>query len=225
MDQEKKSEKSRAAILEAALDLFSSQGYRGTSIREIAERARVSTGNVYHHFTDKETIFQTLLGQYWAAIEGADLPFNKALAAGRFPENIEEIAAGARESVRQYRKHIALIYVDVVELSGNHIRKFYSDMGARFERFLASHRAEALSSDMRPGVTPSTAVMLVSRFFLHYWAVEMLFGVPNQFGRDTELVVREVAGIFRRGILREGGESAGAIATAAARPMLARSRR
>ncbi len=222
MEQDKKSERSRAAILEAALDLFSRQGYRGTSIREIAERAGVSTGNVYHHFADKETIFQTLLGQYWQAIEGSDLPFNRALATGRFPENIEEIAAGARESVRLYRKHIALIYVDVVELSGNHIRKFYSEMGGRFERFLASHRNEALSPDIRPGVPAATAVMLVSRFFLHYWAVEMLFGVPNQFGRETELVVREVADILRHGILREGAEGA---AGTSPRPALARSRR
>ncbi len=222
MEQDKKSERSRTAILEAALDLFSQQGYRGTSIREIAERAGVSTGNVYHHFADKETIFQTLLGQYWQAIEGSDLPFNRALAAGRFPENIEAIAAGARESVRLYRKHIALIYVDVVELSGNHIRKFYSEMGGRFERFLASHRNEALSPDIRPAVPAATAVMLVSRFFLHYWAVEMLFGVPNQFGRETEVVVREVADILRHGILREGVEGAAGTSQRAA---LARSRR
>ena len=56
MEQDKKSEKSRTAILEAALDLFSSQGYRGTSIRDVAQRAGVSTGNVYHHFADKNEI-------------------------------------------------------------------------------------------------------------------------------------------------------------------------
>ena len=109
--------------------------------------------------------------------------------------------------------------MDVVELSGAHIRKFYSEMGARFERFLVSHRDEALSPDIRPGVPAATAVMLVSRFFLHYWAVEMLFGVPNQFGRESELVVREVADILRHGIVKAG-------ATAApARPVLAPARR
>ncbi|HEX2758332.1 MAG TPA: TetR/AcrR family transcriptional regulator, partial [Thermoanaerobaculia bacterium] len=151
MEQDKKSEKSQAAILEAALNLFSSQGYRGTSIREIAQSAGVSTGNVYHHFPDKETIFQTVLAQYWKAIESPDLPFNRALASGRFPDNLEEIAAGARESVRHYRKYIALIYVDVVELSGNHIRKFYSEMASRFERFLAAQGNETFTRNLRPG--------------------------------------------------------------------------
>jgi len=34
---------------------------------------------------------------------------------------------------------VALIYVDVVEFEGSHIRKFYSDMAARFERLAESH--------------------------------------------------------------------------------------
>ena len=221
MEQDKKSEKSRAAILEAALDLFSRQGYRGTSIREIAERAGVSTGNVYHHFADKETIFQTVLGQYWKAIESPDFPFNKALASGTFPDNLEDLAAAARESVRLWRRHVALIYVDVVELSGNHIHKFYSEMAARFERFLVTH-GDSVSGEIRPGVPVTTAVMLASRVFLQYYAVEILFGVPEQFGKDSERVVREIAEILRHGMLREHAALAGAATSRSPRGSTAR---
>ena len=202
MKQDKRSEKSRTAILESALELFSSQGYRGTSIREIAEAAGVSTGNVYHHFADKETIFQTVLGQYWKAIENPEFPFNKALASGTFPDNLEELAVAAREGVRLWRRHVALIYVDVVELSGNHIRKFYSEMASRFERFIVTH-GETLSGELRPGVPVTTAVMLASRVFLQYYAVEILFGVPEQFGKDSDRVMGEIAEILRHGMLRE----------------------
>ena len=89
LTQGEKSERSRALILEAALQLFSKQGYRGTSIREIAEAAGLSTGNVYHHFPDKETLFRTLLDQYWEAIDTPEFPFNKALAAGAFPDDLK----------------------------------------------------------------------------------------------------------------------------------------
>jgi AcrR family transcriptional regulator len=218
VDQDKKSEKSRNAILKAALDLFSRQGYRGTSIREIAKRAGVSTGNVYHHFADKETIFQTVLGQYWEAIESPDFPFNKALASGAFPDNLEELAAAARESVRLWRGHVALIYVDVVELSGNHIRKFYSEMATRFERFIVAHGG-SVSGEIRPGIPVTTAVMLASRIFLQYYAVEILFGVPEQFGKDSDLVIREIAEILRHGMLREHS------ATIGESPILSRARR
>jgi TetR/AcrR family transcriptional regulator, acrAB operon repressor len=219
VEQDKKSEKSRAAILEAALNLFSSQGYRGTSIREIAQAAGVSTGNVYHHFPDKETIFQTVLGQYWKAIESPDFPFNRALASGTFPDNLEELAFAARDSVRQYRKYVALIYVDVVELSGSHIRKFYSEMASRFERFVVTHGHESFARNLRPGVPPTTAVMLASRIYLQYFAVEVVFGVPNEFGKDTDIVVKEIADILRHGMLKEPG------LVSAAPPSLVRARR
>jgi AcrR family transcriptional regulator len=200
--QQKKSEKSRSAILDAALNLFSHQGYRGTSIREIAEKAGISTGNVYHHFPDKESIFETLLSQYWKAIESPDFPFNRALASGSFPDNLEKLAEAAEMSVRAYRPYVALIYVDVVELSGDHIRKFYSGMSERFDAFIRSRVGEEmLAGRMRPGVSPLSAVMLASRFFLHYYAVEVLFGVPNQFGKDSRLAIREIAGILRHGML------------------------
>src|SRR5437762_5609794 len=63
--RDEKSERSRRLVLDAALNLFSHQGYRATTMREIAERAGVSTGNCYHHFPDKETIFRTLIEEFW----------------------------------------------------------------------------------------------------------------------------------------------------------------
>lgn len=47
----------RAAILEAAKDLFVEQGYTGVSMDSIASRAGVSKLTVYSHFGDKEALF------------------------------------------------------------------------------------------------------------------------------------------------------------------------
>ena len=200
--QGEKSERSRGAILEAALELFSEHGYRGTSIREIADAAGLSTGNLYHHFPDKETIFRTLLDQYWEAIERPDFPFNRALAAGAFPNDLEYLGRAAEESVRLHRRHVALIYVDVVEFHGEHIRKFYSEMPGRFAAFINTRMPDPrLKDQLAPGVDPTTALMLVSRIFLHYFAVEILFGVPGQLGKDTPVAIHEIAGILRNGFL------------------------
>ena len=80
MNQEERTRRSRAKLLEAALELFSRRGYRGTSVRDIADEAGVSTGNLYHQFPDKETIFRTLLDDYWAELALPDHPLNRALA-------------------------------------------------------------------------------------------------------------------------------------------------
>lgn len=218
MRQDERSERSRALVLEAALGLFSRQGYRATSIREIADAARVSTGLVYHHFPDKETLFRTLLDQYWDAIASPDFPFNRALAAGAFPDDLEALARAAEESVKGWRRHVALIYVDVVEFEGTHIRKFYSDMAGRFDSFLSQRLGpRALARRLRPGVSPLSAVMLTSRFFLYYFATEILFGVPEQFGKPTGQAVRDVAEILRHGMLAAGRESAPQTVAAAPR--------
>ena len=204
MNQEERSERSRGQILEAALRLFSHRGYGATSVRDIAEAAKVSKGNVYHHFPDKETIFRALLDQYFQAMSTADFPFNRALAGGTFPENLEELGHAARDTVKEYRDYVALIYVDVVEFDGSHIRKFYSEMATRFERFLKSHGMEQeLESKLQEGLSPVAAVMLATRIFYNYFSIEILFGVREHFGKDTDAVVSEISRILRHGMLRK----------------------
>ncbi len=46
----------RARILEAATELFMRQGYRKTSVDEIARRAEVAKGTVYLHFDNKAAL-------------------------------------------------------------------------------------------------------------------------------------------------------------------------
>lgn len=54
----------RSEILAVALDLFSSQGYEATSVRQIAERVGVSDPALYSHFTGKAEILEDLFEIY-----------------------------------------------------------------------------------------------------------------------------------------------------------------
>ena len=56
-------EKNRQAILAAALQEFSAQGFAGTTIDRIAETAGLSKPNVLYYFPSKEAIHSTLLDQ------------------------------------------------------------------------------------------------------------------------------------------------------------------
>ena len=60
-DQETTSAGKRRAILEAATAAFLRNGYRGTSMDEIAAAARVSKQTVYKHFSDKERLFAEIV--------------------------------------------------------------------------------------------------------------------------------------------------------------------
>ena len=201
MQREEKSERSRRQVLDSALELFSHQGYRATSVREIAEAAGVSTGNVYHHFPDKEALFNTLLDEFWKISETPRYPFTRALRAGRFPENIELLGAAARDSVREFRPYMALFFVDVLEFDGTHIRRFYSQAPARFAELLEKSGGEELAKRLRPGVSPVSALLITWRLFFNYFTIELLFKVPEPFGKETGTVIGEIADIIRNGIL------------------------
>jgi TetR/AcrR family transcriptional regulator len=54
-------QKNRDAILEAALDVFSGQGFRGATLDQIAELAGLSKPNLLYYFPSKEAIHQALL--------------------------------------------------------------------------------------------------------------------------------------------------------------------
>ena len=43
--------------MRSALDLFSAHGYDGVSVQDIAERAGVTTGSLYHHFGGKPELY------------------------------------------------------------------------------------------------------------------------------------------------------------------------
>jgi len=203
MNQLERSERSRALILDTALKLFAHRGYGATSVRDIAEEAGLSKGNVYHHFADKESIFRALLDRYFDAMSQPDFPFLRALASGTFPENLEEIGRAARETVKEYRDYVALIYVDVVEFDGSHIRKFYAEMAKRFDAFIKKQgMEERLRTKLQDGLSPVAAVMLATRIFYNYYSIEILFGVKDHFGKGTDEAVAEIARILRHGMLK-----------------------
>lgn len=58
-----KGQQTRAAILEAALEMFRERGYEQTTMRAIADRAGVALGNAYYYFHSKEHLIQAFYGR------------------------------------------------------------------------------------------------------------------------------------------------------------------
>lgn len=57
----KRAARTREALLAAAYEVFSEEGYRATSVGDIAERAGVSLGTYYQYFRDRAEIMATLV--------------------------------------------------------------------------------------------------------------------------------------------------------------------
>jgi len=78
MTTQQRAEETRARILEAATIGFAEQGYESTGVAEICERADVSKGAFYHHFSSKQDLFMELLQRWLAQLDAGLAGFRNA---------------------------------------------------------------------------------------------------------------------------------------------------
>jgi AcrR family transcriptional regulator len=54
----------RRRVLQAAESLFARRGYEATAMADVAERARIGVGTLYHHFPDKRALLLALIDDW-----------------------------------------------------------------------------------------------------------------------------------------------------------------
>lgn len=59
---------SRDRILRAAAQLFRKQGYRGTTVRDIAEEVGILSGSLFHHFATKEEMLLEIMREAFLSV-------------------------------------------------------------------------------------------------------------------------------------------------------------
>lgn len=100
-------------ILQAAMAEFSLNGFAGTRLTEIAQRAEVSHGTIYNYFDSKETLFRALFRS--RLVDSLDpAPFGSAMV-GLAPPDV--LRAALKIAFRQLAGSdaVALIRIILVE--------------------------------------------------------------------------------------------------------------
>ena len=210
--QQAKSEASVEKALDAALQLFSEQGFRASTMREIAEVAGISMGNLYHHFPNKEALFERLFERYWSRLLDPELELNKVFQDARFPEDLERLADAIEKAVEDNIPYILLIYVDVIEFRGQHIHTFYENMAERFQAIYGERLEERKAAGKIGDVDPLLAVMVATRWLFYFFTVEKCFGVPMHLGMTPRQMVEGFIRLLRLGLEPRDGEPNPALA-------------
>jgi AcrR family transcriptional regulator len=55
-------------IIDASLEVFREKGFANTRMADIANRAGVSYGLVYHYFSSKEVLFDVIVEEWWKGV-------------------------------------------------------------------------------------------------------------------------------------------------------------
>src|SRR5437868_5311103 len=102
----------RRVILDAAVRVFARQGFHTCRVADIADAAGVAYGLVYHYFSSKDEILDTLFLERWDLMLGAI-----ADADARQPSPREKLQAIAGFIVDSYRYDPELMKVIIVEVT------------------------------------------------------------------------------------------------------------
>lgn len=95
----------REAILAAALEEFSSQGFAAARLDDVAKRAGVAKGTIYLYFADKQTLFQELVRSMLSPLVGhieklatVEIPF-PVMAGGLIDVMVGEVLNTRRKDI------------------------------------------------------------------------------------------------------------------------------
>lgn len=104
-----KKEKKRAALLDAAFELFTVKGFSQTSVNDIAEKAGVAKGTFYLYFKDKEDIRNQLISSKASLIFKNAVLETAHIPAQRFEERVIAIIDHILDIFEQ--DHILLVFI------------------------------------------------------------------------------------------------------------------
>ena len=183
-DVKDKDKDTRERILDVALDLFTEQGYDGTSLRQIAEQLGVTKAALYYHFESKEDILLALhmrlheFGKETLKKIG-DEPVTLAQWAELLDDLLDQMLAQRTIFLMHERNQAALEKLHRQDHDAEH-----EDIQNQFRRVLADPRVP-----LRDRVRMAASFGAVfSRLFMSFDA----FTTDSDDGQAADVLLREV---------------------------------
>src|ERR1700752_2545442 len=98
----------RDKILDAARELFVTEGYHGVSMRRVAEKIEYSPTAIYVHFADKEQLFRELCHVDYARLAQG---FKSSVMSSQPIERLKQIGAIYIEFGTRYPNHYQFMFM------------------------------------------------------------------------------------------------------------------
>jgi len=182
------SEEKRRLILDAAVRVFARKGYHASRVGDIAEEAGVAHGLLYHYFTSKEQLLETVFRDTWSELLEAIARVAESAEPAR--EQLRQVAAIL---LRSWRRDPDLVRVLVREVGRSQtLPARVNEIGAVFRAIEGIVVRGQADGEFRADVTPELAS------WIFYGAIEeILTGwVLGQLGDADEDVAGAEAAVL-----------------------------
>jgi AcrR family transcriptional regulator len=184
----------RAVILDTAARLFSQRGYKGVSIRDIAQACGLTNAALYYHFKNKEDLYLAVLrhshGKVMLSVAaGLDPGGDLRARLKRLVLRYGEVMCGQRQSFQTMRR-------DLAQIDDARAGKLFGEMRAGFMRPMQS----LIETGQAEGRIASGDPALLARL-LHGMIIAMTFeGRPGRPMRVTPDEADAVVRVFLDGV-------------------------
>lgn len=171
MTKQLRGQERRAQILEVANRLFRSQGYSGTSMRQIAREAGFgeAVSGLYNHFPSKEALFAALLKHR--------SPYEELLAkldevrGGTVSEFLRNWLGAVWPIMQDHLDFIQLVFIDLQEFDGRTLGSFVAELLPRFYALFSRIRA---LPDVRDDLSPPVLIRTIASVMIGFIMTEMV---------------------------------------------------
>ena len=192
-----KGEVTRRNIIAAACELFSTQGYHGTSMRQIARKANIALSGLYNHFPGKDQVFQAVFLEYH--------PYHEILPAllNAKGETVEEVLHAALIQMNRIletnQKFLNLLFIEIVEFDSLHANELFAAIFPQIAQ-IAGQIYQQHQDRLRPITMPIFIRSFLVLFFAYY-ITEIVFAprAPDIF---REGALDNLLDVYLHGVLK-----------------------
>lgn len=193
----------KQAILEAALELFSVQGFEATSISQITNAVGIRKASLYSHFENKQAILDALVQEVLEQYEGHSL-FARTdwrKDAGSLPQTADDAVQMIQGQIRfilhdptvsRARKMLVIEQFQNMELAKLQTKQNYSDVLRYFTGLIKCLIQKGVLAEDDPEIMAAQFCLPIS-----VW-INLCDREPEREQEVMELVERHIRQFFRR---------------------------
>lgn len=190
-----KGEQTRAAIVQSAHELIVAQGYHGTSMRQIAQKAGIALGGIYNHFSSKEDIFRAVFMENHPFLDM--IPAIEAAQGETVEEIVRDAAVQMLEAIKRKPDFLNLMFIEIVEFKSIHSHEMFE---TAFPRGLQIVQHLAGSEGQLRDIPLPMFIRAFMGLFFSFHLAEVILGdvAPPEF---REGAIDHQIDIFLHGVL------------------------
>jgi len=189
----------KTQILDTAEELFSDNGYAATSIRRIADKARVNPALVHYYFGNKKSLLQMVM-------ERSLKPLGHAIAAMKTsPDASPEVIASLLLTMAAEHPNIPRLLIREVMLPGGEMQQYFTEnmaphLGGALPALLSREKsAGRMRKDSDPAIS-ALLIMAVCVFpFIARALAEPVLGI-NFDADGIEILKQQISELLKQGM-------------------------